>query len=321
MTSTRALALLLALGAVWGSTFLFIRVAVPEFGPVTLTFLRVAIAAAALVLIARRPLWALLTGPRRGAVAFIGLTFSAIPFTLISISTGMLSASFAAILNATTPLFTVLIGAAWLGRALRRDHLVGIALASAGVLLIVGWSPLPEGSGGAAGGPGIGTLVAVLASLGAAASYAVAGSFLGRYLHGEAVVPLAAGQLLTASVVLAIPALASLPPQLPSPTSIGALLALALLGTALPWPVFLLISRWLGATGASTVTFLVPAFGVAWAVAFLGEPLGIAMLPGAALIAAGLVLVLGLAPRPLGIVTRPVTRPAPTMIGNQEAHA
>ncbi len=286
--SLRPLMLLVVIGSVWGSTFLFIRIAVPDLGPAMLTFLRVAVAGATLGLLAPRGLWTLVTGPRGRSVAFLGLTFSALPFTLISVSTGILSASFAAILNAMTPAFTAVLGAAWLGRRLQRGQLSGIVLAMTGVLLIVGASPLPVGRGGSA----VETLIAIGASLGAAASYAVAGTFLGRRLSDVPVVPLAAGQLLSAAAILAIPAVATLPAQLPPVGNLAAVVALALLGTALPWPAFLLVSRWVGAVPASTVTLLVPAFGVLWAALFLHEPLGIAMIPGAGAIAIGLMLVL-----------------------------
>jgi drug/metabolite transporter (DMT)-like permease len=254
-----------------------------------LTFLRVALAGATLALLAPRGLWTLLTGPRGRSVAFLGLTFSALPFTLVSVSTGILSASFAAILNSMTPAFTAILGVVWLGRRLGRGQLTGIVVAMLGVLLIVTTSPL---SGG--GGSWIETIVAVAASLAASASYAVAGTFLGRRLVDAPVVPLAAGQLLTAAAILAVPAAATLPGRFPPGGSLLAVLALALLGTALPWPAFLLVSRWVGAVPASTVTLLVPVFGVLWAALFLQEPLGIGIVPGAAAIAVGLLLVLGL---------------------------
>ncbi len=279
----------MALGAVWGSTFLFIRLAVADLGPVMLSFLRVALAGATLGLLAPRGLWTLLTGPSGRSVAFLGLTFSAVPFILISISTGSSPRRSAAILNAMTPAFTAVVGAVWLGRTLRRGQLAGIAISMTGIVLIVGTSPLPGG-----GGSQVETFVAILTSLGAAASYAIAGTYLGRRLRDAPVVPLAAGQLLSAAAILAIPAVATLPAQLPPVGSLAAVVALALLGTALPWPAFLLVSRWVGAVPASTVTLVVPAFGVLWAALFMNEPLGIAMVPGAVAIAAGLLLVLGI---------------------------
>ena len=116
------------------------------------------------------------------------------------------------------------------------------------------------------------------------------------------------GSCLTAAAILAVPAAATLPGRFPPGGSLLAVLALALLGTALPWPAFLLVSRWVGAVPASTVTLLVPVFGVLWAALFLQEPLGIGMVPGAAAIAVGLLLVLGL--------VRPGRRERPSIAGH-----
>src|SRR5918998_6395539 len=138
----RDLVALLLLGAIWGSSFLFIRVAVPALGPFVLMELRVGLAAAALALLA-------VTVGRLPKLRFrwkellvLGACNAAIPFPLIAASEINLTASLAAILNATTALFAAVVAAAWLGEALTKGNLAGLVMGIVGVAVLVGWTPI-----------------------------------------------------------------------------------------------------------------------------------------------------------------------------------
>ena len=277
---------LVYLGAVWGGAFLFFRIAAPEVGPVWAAELRVGIAALALVVFTGRSSLGHLRGRLR-QVAIVGATFSAIPFTLISIGSLVLPASFGALLNAMTPMFTALVGVVWVGQQLTRKVIVGLGFGFAGVLVLVGWSPL-ELNGE--------TLFAVAATIGATVSYAFAGTYVRRSLPDVPGTALATGQLASATIILLPVAILSGPPGTPSVGGAVSLVALGLLSTALAWPVFFRVLSRNGATAASTSTFVVPVFGMLWGSLALGERIGPEFIAGFGLVLVSLVLILGLRP-------------------------
>lgn len=277
-------AALVALATVWGAAFMLIRAAVPDFGPLALTEVRVALAASVLLALGGRGVFAEI---RRRPIAFLvlGLGFSAVPFTLISIAGQSLPASIGAVLNATTPLLTSLVAAAWLGHRLTLPRLAGAGLGAAGVLVLVGWGPLPLDDHRA---------ISIAASLGAAASYAFSGTFVRRHLADVRPLDLATGQLLVAAVLLAVPAAAAIPAAMPSTSAVVAAVVLSVVSTALAWPVYYRVLARSTPTAASTVTFIVPAFGITWGALALGERVGPELIAGFALVIVSLVLVLGL---------------------------
>lgn len=294
--STRSVSLadfgsLLFLGAVWGGAFLAFRIASPEVGPVWAAEARIGLAAIAMAALFGRRSWAVFRG-RIGAIVVTGALFAAIPFALIAFAALTLPTAVGALLNASTPLFTAMVGAVALGQRLSGRVITGIAVGMAAVLVLVGWSPLPIGPG---------TLLAVGAALGASFSYALAGTFVRRALPDVGGIELATGQLVSASVVLLPVAILSGAPGTPSPNGVVALVGVALVSTALAWPLFFRVLSHTTPTAASTVTFIVPAFGIAWGALVLGEPIGPELLAGAAMILVSLVLVLGL---PVGNLLR-----------------
>jgi len=275
---------LLFLGAVWGGAFLAFRIASPEVGPVWAAGARVGLASIVMVALFGRRAWSSFRG-RLGAIFITGALFAAIPFALIAFAALTLPTAFGALLNASTPLFTALVGAVALGHRLSGRVIAGIAVGMTAVLVLVGWSPLPMGPD---------TLLAVAAALGAALSYALAGTFVRRRLPDVGGVELATGQLVSATIVLLPVALLSGAPGTPSPTGVVALVGVALVSTALAWPMFFRVLAHTTPTAASTVTFIVPAFGIAWGAIALGEPVGPELIAGAGMILVSLALVLGL---------------------------
>jgi drug/metabolite transporter (DMT)-like permease len=287
------LALLVYLGAVWGAAFLFFRVAAPELGPVWTAELRVAVAGIALALFTGRSAW---TAARRQPRAFliVGATFSAIPFTLLAFATLSLPASLASLLMATTPLFTAIVSAAWLRQRVSKGVAVGLGVGFGAVVFLLGGAPIELGPA---------TILAFVAGLGAAFSYAVAGTYVRRRLGDVAPLDLATGQLLVAALILLPIAVATgIPAGLPSPAAAGSIVAMGVVSTAIAWPVYFRIAGRTSATAASSSTFVVPMFGILWGGLILGEPVGPELLAGFGLVIVSIVLVLRLpVPRPASI--------------------
>ncbi|MFN6543708.1 DMT family transporter [Mycolicibacterium nivoides] len=277
---------LLLLGTLWGSAFPLIKVAAPAFGPVGTTHIRLAVAAVALALIAavRRDLW---RGGRQrfGAFALLAALNVAIPLTLVATAIVGLNASMAAILNATTPAFTILVAAAWLGQRITWSRTLGVAAGVFGVVVLLGGAPLP---------PDTGTALAAAASLTAALSYALGGTYARRAFPDTAPMTLALGQQVAATLLL-IPVTvgATWAAAPPGPVTAAAITAVAVLGlgaTAGGYLLYFWIIRHAGPVAASTVTLLVPVAGVGLGVGWLGEPLTPALLLGLLIISTGVVL-------------------------------
>jgi drug/metabolite transporter (DMT)-like permease len=289
---------MLFLGAVWGAVFLFLRVAAPEVGAVWAAEIRLLIGATVLALVAGPRTLRAARG-RVGAFLVVGALFAAVPFTLLSFASVTLPAGFTALLNAATPLFTAVVGVAFLGQRLAPRVGVGLALGVLAVVVLVGWSPLE---------PGLTTLVAVLAGLGAPASYAVAGNFVRARMGGVEPLELATGMLVAGALVALPVALRTGAPGALSASGIASLLGAGVLSTAVAWPVFFRVLRRTTPTAASTVTFIVPAFALTWGSIFLAEPVGPGLVAGFALILLSLLLVLGIVPSPrLPMVVRVAT--------------
>lgn len=281
----RDLAALLALGALWGASFLFIRVAVPSLGPLVLMELRVGLAAATLALCAaivgRLPK----LRARWKQFLFIGTVNAAIPFTLIAAAEIYLTASLAAILNSTTVMFTAVVAAAWMGDPLTARKAVGIVLGIVGVALLVGWDPV-EVSGL--------VLLAVGAMLGASLSYAVGAVYVKRTFAGVPPLAMAIGQLSGGAVILLPLAAATVPAERPATPAVVSVLGLALLSTALAYLLYFRLISNVGPTSTVTVTLLVPVFGLLFGVLLLDEPFGPGTLAALAIILSSVVLVTGI---------------------------
>ena len=276
------LLILIILAAVWGSSYLFIRIAVPALGPFPLVAARVAIAAVVLWLGMRalgqrprlRPYWRQLL--------VLGAINAAIPFTLISAAELHITASLAAMLTATTPLWSAIFSAIWLGERLTARRVAGLLLGVAGVAILVGWSPIAMTRG---------TMLGILALLGATCAYGSVGIYTRRALAGVPPPTLALGQQIGAIPWLIVPALWSAPRVHATTAAVLALLALAVVCTAIAYLLFFRLLASVGPTKSTTVTYIMPVFGTAWGALFLREPLTWGMLAGLAFVLGSVVLV------------------------------
>jgi drug/metabolite transporter (DMT)-like permease len=275
--------MLLILAALWGSSYLFFRIAGPVLGPLMLAALRVVLAALTLLIYA----FILRQMPEFKkhwqAFLLLGLLNNVIPFTLISSAVNTLNASISAILNATTPLFTVIVAAFGLREKLTVRRILGVALGIVGVVVLMGLSPLPLTNR---------TLLAGLEALLASCSYAFAVVYARTRFKGITPLHVAVGQLCGSSLILTPISLFAIPNVSPSATVIISVIALAVICTALAYLIYFRLIANAGATTASTVTFLVPFFSVLWGVVFLQEPLNVGMFVGLGIILMSVYLVL-----------------------------
>src|SRR5215217_7770441 len=285
---TRDLGALLLLSALWGASFIYIRVAVPALGPFVLVELRVGLAAVALALCAA--LLGRLPKLRRRwrQFALLGAVNVAIPFCLISAAEINLTASLAAILNSTTVMFTAIVAAVWMGDALTARKLVGIVLGIVGVTVLVGWDPTPMN--------GV-VLLSVAAMLFASLSYALGATYAKHAFSGIPPIGMAIGQLTAATALLLPLSVVSLPDRAPSLAVALYVLALALLSTAVAYLIYFRLIENVGPTSTVTVTLLVPVFGLLFGVLLLDEPFGLGTLAGLVIILSSVVLITGISPK------------------------
>ena len=290
---------LVALGAMWGASYLFMRVAVPHLGPVLMIELRVLIAGVLLVAFlyasGRRAGWAL---HWRSWLA-VGTIGTAVPFLLIAQAVRTIDASTAAILNALVPLFATIVAALWIREPITPPKAAGILLSIVGTAVLVGWTPAPMSAK---------ELLAASMSVAATLLYGYNIVFSKVRLREATPMATSAATLLFAALVLA--PFTPLDRDLAAvPTAAWAALGgLAIVSTTVAFIFYYRLIADIGPVKASTVTLLVPVFGMLWGVLFLGEPLTPGRLAGCAIILFGCALILGLvkmAPSAAGTTTRP----------------
>lgn len=280
---TRYLAGLLLLGALWGASFMFIKVGVAEMPPESLVALRLTLGALVLL--------AVLYGsgqrlPRSWQVwrdfvvtSFIGLIA---PFTLITWGEQHIPSGTAAILNATVPLFTALVAFLWMrSEHLTGTRLFGVGLGFVGVLLAVGITDLSLQSA---------DTQSQLAVLLAAVFYGISGVYARKAFRGMPALVPATGQLTCGALILAPIALLlhGIPGSLPSPTALGAVVALAVLGTAIAYILLYWLIEHIGATRASMVTYLTAPFALVYGALFLHESITLNAILGLGLVIVGI---------------------------------
>nr|WP_210303737.1 DMT family transporter [Rhizobium esperanzae] len=286
--------LLVLLGLIWGGSFFFARIAVQHVPPLTLVFLRLLLAALALHLYiaGRFDIYSILKARWREFL-ILGLINNALPHALIFFGQTRIGAGLAAILNATTPIWTVLIANYFTSdEKLSSAKIAGCLVGLAGTIVLIG-------PGISAGGEA--PLWALLLPVLAAISYGFAATYGKRFKNVPAPVT-AAGQLTASSLItLPLSLLADRPWTLPLPglDILLAILALALVSTAFAYILYFRIMAAAGATNASLVTLLVPPSAILLGVLFLSERLAVGECIGMALIGLGLVILDGRAYRRL----------------------
>lgn len=283
----------LILSAIWGSSFLFMRLASAELGALPTAALRVTIASLFLLPL----LLAKGHGPALRQhwkpIFFVGLLNSGIPFVLYSFAVLHISTGLSSILNATVPLFGALVAWAWLGDKPTVSRSVGLAIGFGGVVLLAGGqaSFKPNASG-------IAPAWAVLACLAATTCYALSASFTKKHIPSLPPLVTATGSQLGASLALALPALWFRPDHLPSANALWSLITVGVLCTGVAYILYFKLIENAGPARALTVTFLVPVFAIAYGVLLLGESVTAWMVACGAVILVGTALSSGLVKLP-----------------------
>lgn len=285
---------LTALGAIWGGSFLLMRVAAPAFGPLPLVELRLAFGALVLLPFLWRT-WVLVR-PALWRLAAIGLLNSVVPFVLFAWAAQRAPAGIGAITNSMTVLFTALVAYLAFGERIGARRAVGLLAGFAGVVVL---------AAGKTAGADIAW--AALAGTVAAACYGIAANLIRKHLVALPPVAVAAATLLSGSLLLCPFALAAWPAAAVPATAWGAALLLGVLCTGIAYAFYFRLIARIGPARAVTVTYLIPLFGVGWAWAVLGEPLTLSMAAAGTLILGGVAL----------SQSRP--RPAPEAPGAAEA--
>jgi drug/metabolite transporter (DMT)-like permease len=291
---------LIALAALWGGSFLFMRIAAPEFGALAMVEVRSFTAALFLLaLLNHRGKSREMLAAWRG-IAFVGFVNSAIPFTLFAYAMLAITAGFGSILNATSPLFGAVVAFLWLRERLPYARVVGLAIGFGGVALLVLGKP-----SFAAGGEGWAIACALLASL----SYGIAPSFTKRNLAGVSALSIATGSQVAASIIVLPLALAAWPANPPSLAAWSAATALGILCTGIAYILYFRLIANVGPTRAISVTFLIPAFGMLWGALFLGEQVTLGMIAGCAVILFGTALATGVIAKGTRVSTASAPKP------------
>lgn len=287
--STAQLVQLVALAAIWGSSFMFMRIAVPQLGPVWLLEMRLVAASLILLIISRAMRRPLHIRKHWRHYLILGVFNTALPFWAFAYAAQTLPASMLAILNSTAPLWGLLIGFVWRGKPITRRAIVGLLLGMSGVASLVGLGGLavqPE------------ALFAVVLTASAAVCYGIASSYA-EYAEKVETYANAHGSLWAATLLL-LPFVPFAPmPTVWPPGAVAAALILGVLCTGVAYLLYFHLIATAGAPSALTVGYLIPLWGVLWGWLFLDEAVGLHTLLGAGLVLSGTMLVTGFRPASL----------------------
>lgn len=285
---------LVLLAAIWGASFLFMRVGSPEFGPVLFMALRTLIASLFLLpLVFLHKQHTSFSGNWRKI--FIGSIFNtSIPFVLFGYATLQLSAGVTSILNATTPMFAAMVAFFWFKDKLNKASILGLIVGFFGVYLLM--FDKISASNNAIILPTIAVLIATLC-------YGIGANYTKHYLADIKPLTLAAGSQITASIVLLPIALFFLPEHLPSIEAINAVILLGILCTGIAYVLFFRLIANLGPAKAVSVTYLIPAFGLFWGYLFLHEQITPWIIIGSCFILLGVGLTTGVIARSYRAIT------------------
>lgn len=288
--SAQDLRLLFLLAAIWGSSFLFMRLAIADFGTWPLMLVRVGIAALAMLAVVYwQKKWRAIQQYWR-AIAIVGVVNAAIPFTFYAYASQHLTTGTLVVVNAMTPLFGAIIARFWLDERLSGSRILGLIIGFGGIVCLVYDKLFFEDQHQS---------LAVLASLAATLSYGIAASFSTKHLKGADPIAVTAGSFSSATLCVLPFAIWFWPSHPIALGAWGSVLTLALLCTAIAYIIFYRLVASIGGARSVTVTFLVPPFGIIWGVFLLNEPFGFNELFSTGLVLLGTLLATGFLNIPL----------------------
>ncbi len=276
--------LLILLAAIWGASFLFMRITAPILGPFVVTASRLLLAAIFLITYnacSKQVPFKQLPWRKITILAFFN---AALPFTLFAFAEMHITASLGAILNAMTPIFTAVLASIYLRERYRSMQMLGSLLGFCGVIVVVGWHPLPLN---------LTNTLAILACLGASIAYAIGAIYASNQVKTNAPLAVAIGQQCAGFMILLPFAACDLPTQLPSLSIASALLCLGILSTGVAYLIYFKLMHEIGPSKTITLTYILPFFGGLWGFLFLGEEIHASLIVGLVIILLGIFLING----------------------------
>ena len=247
------------LGAVWGSAFIFIKVAAPEFGAIGLVQARLTIASLVFIPILLRKKYLILLKPAWKHSLVLAITNNAIPFSLFSYGSFGADSNILAILNATTAFNTMIIALLWLGEKVTLKQIFGLVLGFIGVIILVN----PESSST--------SLISALFCLIGAACYSFSTVFIQKYSEKTDKMVLIGWSIIFSCFIMIPFTLLNLPPQIPSANALLSATWLGSISTGLAFFGYVYLIEKIGAVKTSTVAYFLPVFGIIWGSVFLNE--------------------------------------------------
>lgn len=277
---------LIMLAAIWGGSFLFMRIAANPLGPAVLIEARVLCAAITLLLVSFYLKRRLSFNAHAKHFFILGLFNTALPFLFFAYAAQTLNASTLAILNSTAPIWAAIIGAIWTKTALESKVLLGLGIGVTGVCVLVGWDAMNIGQE---------AIIPIFAAVMAAFSYGIASNYTKTAPKVEAFNN--AHGSMWAAVLIVLPFVFFIPMrEAPDLTITTSVILLGAVCTGLAYLLYFNLINELGAPSALSVTFLIPVFGILWGNLFLDEAIGINTVVGSILVITGTMLVTGLSP-------------------------
>ena len=277
---------LIMLAAIWGGSFLFMRIAANPLGPAVLIEARVLCAAITLLLVSFYLKGKLSFNAHSKHFFILGLFNTALPFLCFAYAAQTLNASTLAILNSTAPIWAAIIGAIWTKTALESKVLLGLGIGVTGVTVLVGWDAFNIGQE---------AIIPIFAAVMAAFSYGIASNYTKTAPKVEAFNN--AHGSMWAAVLIVLPFVFFMPMrEAPDLTITASVILLGAVCTGLAYLLYFNLINELGAPSALSVTFLIPVFGILWGNLFLDEAIGINTMVGSVLVITGTMLVTGLSP-------------------------
>lgn len=275
---------LLALAAIWGASFLFMRIGSPELGPFLFTLLRTGIAALFLIACIKITKKRYHLKGYKFKIFCVGVMNTAIPFVLFSYATLTLTAGTTSVLNATVPMFGALIAYVWLKDKLSISASIGLIFGFLGVYLLMADQVSVNEE----------ALIPALAAVGAAACYGIAASMTKKYLSGLSPLLLATGSQASATIALLPLGLMFIPNEMPSYEAISSVVAIGILCTGIAYIMFFRLIDALGPAKTISVTYLIPFFGIFWGFVFLNEQITSKMIATSLITLFGVALTTGI---------------------------
>jgi drug/metabolite transporter (DMT)-like permease len=283
---------LLLLAAIWGASFMFMRVGAPEFGPIVFATLRAGIAAIFLIMCLFLFKETKALKGRWRDIFVVGALNTAIPFALFSFATLTLTAGTASVLNATAPMFSAIVAYIWLKDKLSLSAMFGLVIGFFGVYLLVSDNlhfDIEFTDKSLENNALLPTLAAMLAAL----CYGISANYTKKRLCTIKPLALAAGSQIAATAILLPLSLFFIPETLPSANALWSVLLIGVICTGVAYIVFFRLIAQLGPAKAISVTYLIPAFAIFWGALFLGETISLMMLIGGGVTLFGVALTTG----------------------------